>query len=262
MEVLNVDEARNSDDALRGSVGRLIEVVGTPKFESEVFGAARQAINCEHMSAVVASSAAGPRILMSAAHGPMSIPRPVAEKYARAYWDLDPATDAIRFCEKTKSLVLRIEPEEDIKDVGYRHECYTLHKLVDRLSIMQRNGTNIYRMNFYSGGRYGRFADSDVRQMVNSADILMSLLVRHHAAGVDDGEERTAEMFRSRLRLVSPKMPQREAEVCTAIMLGMTSEAIAIELGISVNTVLTYRKRAYGRLNISCQNELMRLILC
>ena len=63
----------------------------------------------------------------------------------------------------------------------------------------------------------------------------------------------------SGLRLL--KMPEREAEVCTAIMLGMTSEAIAIKLGISVNTILTYRKRAYGRLNISCQNELMRLIL-
>ena len=37
--------------------------------------------------------------------------------------------------------------------------------------------------------------------------------------------------------------------------------AIALHLGISVNTVLTYRKRAYGRLKISCQNELLRLIL-
>ena len=36
---------------------------------------------------------------------------------------------------------------------------------------------------------------------------------------------------------------------------------IGLKLGISVNTVLTYRKRAYGRLHISCQNELMRLIL-
>jgi DNA-binding CsgD family transcriptional regulator len=44
-------------------------------------------------------------------------------------------------------------------------------------------------------------------------------------------------------------------------MSGMTPEAIALHLGISVNTVLTYRKRAYGRLKISCQNELLRLIL-
>ncbi|MGZ3408997.1 MAG: helix-turn-helix transcriptional regulator [Xanthobacteraceae bacterium] len=262
MEVLSVADARSNNDALRASVGRLIETVGTPKFESEIFGAARHAINCEHISAVVAPEGIGPRILISAANGPMSIPRQVAEKYAREYWNLDPANQAAQFCEKTTSLVLRIEPEEDIKDDHYRYECYTIYRLVDRLSIMQRNGRDIYRMNFYAGGRYGRFADSDIHQMMNSADILMSLLMRHAAAGIDDSEERTAEMFRNRLRLVSPKMPQREAEVCTAIMLGMTSEAIAIKLGISVNTVLTYRKRAYGRLNISCQNELMRLILC
>ncbi len=56
-------------------------------------------------------------------------------------------------------------------------------------------------------------------------------------------------------------MPLRETEVCAAIVQGMTSEAIALKLGISVNTVLTYRKRAYMRLGISCQNELLRFIL-
>ncbi|MES2529897.1 MAG: LuxR C-terminal-related transcriptional regulator [Pseudomonadota bacterium] len=44
-------------------------------------------------------------------------------------------------------------------------------------------------------------------------------------------------------------------------MLGVTSEGIGIDLGISRNTVLTYRKRAYARLNISSQNQLFRLIM-
>ena len=57
-------------------------------------------------------------------------------------------------------------------------------------------------------------------------------------------------------------LSEREASVCTGIILGMTSEGIALDLGISVNTVRTYRKRAYARLMISSQNELMKLILC
>ncbi len=123
--------------------------------------------------------------------------------------------------------------------------------------------TSLYRLNFYAGGRYGRFADSDISRIMGSADLLLALLVKHDATGFETNRRtRLRIVSRTRLRLVSPKMPQREAEVCTAIMLGMTSEAIALKLGISVNTVLTYRKRAYGRLNISCQNELMRLILC
>jgi LuxR family transcriptional regulator, activator of tox operons len=42
---------------------------------------------------------------------------------------------------------------------------------------------------------------------------------------------------------------------------GMTSEGIGLQLKIGLNTVHAYRKRAYMRLNISSQNELMRLIL-
>jgi len=45
------------------------------------------------------------------------------------------------------------------------------------------------------------------------------------------------------------------------VMMGRNSEAIALALGISVNSVLTYRKRAYAWLGISSRNELIRLIL-
>jgi len=34
-----------------------------------------------------------------------------------------------------------------------------------------------------------------------------------------------------------------------------------LSLGLSINTVLTYRKRAYSRLGISTQNELVRLLI-
>ena len=59
---------------------------------------------------------------------------------------------------------------------------------------------------------------------------------------------------------VAPQLSPREIEVCVRIMLGITSEGIGIDLGISRNTVLTYRKRAYARLNISSQNQLFRLL--
>ena len=50
------------------------------------------------------------------------------------------------------------------------------------------------------------------------------------------------------------------SHLCAAIAVGMNSEAIALTLGIRLNTVLTYRKRAYARLGICSQNELVRLI--
>ena len=48
----------------------------------------------------------------------------------------------------------------------------------------------------------------------------------------------------------------RERRVCLGILTGYTSESIAINLEISINSVLTYRKRLYEKLGISSQNEL------
>ena len=71
----------------------------------------------------------------------------------------------------------------------------------------------------------------------------------------------SSEVLTRRLRQVMPHLTRRELDVCVGIMQGKSSEAIALALGISVNTVLTYRKRAYARLGISSHNELMRLVL-
>jgi len=78
------------------------------------------------------------------------------------------------------------------------------------------------------------------------------------AAGVHGGFLNNS---RQRLKTVAPELSPREIEVCIRIMLGVTSEGIGIDLGISRNTVLTYRKRAYARLNISSQNQLFRLLM-
>jgi DNA-binding CsgD family transcriptional regulator len=260
MEVHSFAASRAAPDPLRAQIGRLIEVVGTPRFESQIFQAAYSSINCKHMTAYAVSKD-GPRLLMAANTGSTPIARSIADKYLAHYWRLDPVNTAGDLCDKTTNVGIRIAPDEDIDDVTYRQECYTSVQMMDRFTLMQRCGSEVYRIHFLTGGRYGRFAPSDLDHIMNSADLLTSLIIKHDAAGATSQDKLAPQMFLARLRLVEPGMPDREAQVCTAIMLGMTSEAIALKLGISVNTVLTYRKRAYGRLNISCQNELMRLIL-
>ena len=118
------------------------------------------------------------------------------------------------------------------------------------------------RLNFYRSARSGHFEAQAIDCITNSADLLISLLMKHAVSAVPVTDDQIVpKVWCDRLRLLEPNMPKRETEVCAAITLGMTSEAIALNLGISVNTVLTYRKRAYARLGISCQNELLRLVL-
>jgi DNA-binding CsgD family transcriptional regulator len=57
------------------------------------------------------------------------------------------------------------------------------------------------------------------------------------------------------------RLTARERDVCANILLGFSSEAIACELAISLNSVLTYRRRAYQRLGITSQNELFSIVM-
>ncbi len=260
MQVFRLSDAHKSDDPLRAHMAQLIAVVGTPRFETTLFQAAHSVVNCEHVTAFAMSKNAGPRLLLAANVGSAPIARPTAHKYLAHYWQLDPANRMDQLC-KDDSVALQIMPDADIQDELYRHDCYTSLHLGVRFTLMQRYGQNIYRMSFYAAGCGGRFGQHEIDHIVSSSDLLMSLIIKNDATGATASEAMLPQVFTNRLHLVAPQMPAREAEVCTSILLGMTSEAIALKLGISVNTVLTYRKRAYNRLNISCQNELMRLIL-
>lgn len=51
----------------------------------------------------------------------------------------------------------------------------------------------------------------------------------------------------------------REAEVTAAMMLGETHDEIAARKGLSRGTVVTYRRRAYGKLGIANRRELAQL---
>ena len=260
MQVISLPEVGKFDDPWRANVGRLIDAVATPKFESELFSISRAAINCEHITAFAVGEDQTPRVLLAANAGTKNVARPLADKYMAQYWNLDPIARA-GDPQPGARVALRIVPEQDIADEPYRNDCYTNLRIADRFTILQRHGSDVYRLSFYSGAGFGRFSECDINRMASSGDLLMSLLIKNDAANAVKSEAWTTEALMSRLRMVAPGIPTREAEVCTSIMLGMTSEAIGLKLGISVNTVLTYRKRAYGRLHISCQNELMRLIL-
>jgi len=56
-------------------------------------------------------------------------------------------------------------------------------------------------------------------------------------------------------------LTNREKSVCVGILTGHTTEAIALHLGISANSVLTFRRRTYQKLRVNSQNELFMRVL-
>ncbi|MFI5011670.1 MAG: helix-turn-helix transcriptional regulator [Hyphomicrobiales bacterium] len=259
MELHSFVQAPSSSDRLRSHIGRLIELVGSQRFEPEMFKVVREVTGCEHLTAFAAGGTVPPRVLIASNAGP-PVARTLARKYVASFWRLDPANCVDLSDGDVAGAALRICPS-DIDDASYRYQCYTSVRLQDRFTVMQRRGRETFRINFYQAARGRRISNWAIDNVMKSADLLIALLAKHDVAASPASGRLGPELFQERLSLLEPTMPMRETQVCAAIMLGMTSEAIALSLGISLNTVLTYRKRAYARLGISSQNELVHLVL-
>lgn len=246
---------------LRRLAPQLIEVSGTAEFEPMLFQAAREAACCEHLTAFAFSGASRPRVLLTANTGIQPVARWTAEKYISKYWMLDPINRLDRQRSGSSPNVAVRVHSDDIGDNDYKEECYTAVGLQERISLVQLRNGETFRINFYKSSTLGRFAPEEVDRIFEASDLIMSLLAKHDATAMAPRGMGAAAVFQRRLELLGKALPKREIEVCSRIATGMSSEGIGLDLGISLNTVLTHRKRAYARLRISSQNELLRLLL-
>lgn len=234
------------------SVADLIETVGIDQFEDDLFRLVHDAIGCIHMNAISFGRDDARILVLAGNEGASQVAREVGTRYIRHYWQLDPVHSRLRQLAPGFHMIeIR---SNDIDNADYRDDCYTAVRIAERISLCETRDDRIMRANFYHP--HG-FMPEQKAAIAEAAGLLMPLLWRH-AKGCDR-ILRTYEDFDLRLAEVAPALTERERQVCALIALGVGSEGIGLRLGISINTVLTYRKRAYTRLGITSQNELLRL---
>ena len=237
-------------------LANLISSIGTSQFEDSFMTLAREICNCEHITIFQRSDASPPQVLLAANNGTSQIAHEVAKKYVAHYWQLDPVHRVTNGHDALQLIELQ---NVEIDDSNYRHDCYMSVGLDRRLSLLRKLPNETIQINAYSKRSSNRSAHG-MLEIASNLEALFALVLKHRDQ-TSSGATSFTNTFRRRLRMACPALPEREMEVCVSIAKGLSSEAMAIEWGISVNTVLTYRKRAYTRLNISSQNELMRLVI-
>lgn len=235
----------------------LISVVGTSDFSKMLFGAATAWAQPEHLTAFMMDEGERPRMVLAENAGANKVAENLAGRYCSEFFRHDLANrQQIDIGER--GWILRTNASE-IAQADYRHCCYTAVKLDDRISLCDTRKGHTLRINLYRRTGHA-FREDDVGRIEQTAAVLLAL-VRKHAEQCAPHRPHSHAYYRDRLVAAVPALTPREADVCAAIIRGVTSEGIALELGIGMNTVLTYKKRAYARLNISSQNQLMRIVL-
>lgn len=110
--------------------------------------------------------------------------------------------------------------------------------------------------------RSERFSKHDIEKILHHSGILAAAVERHLEFCKPARRSTLASMtdeFRS--LQIKPRLSGREATVCAGSVAGYSTEALALELNVSQNSISTYRRRAYSKLNISTRSELFKLLL-
>jgi len=258
MHVHDLRRFAGRSDAAQGLLVDMIGRIGRHDFGQGLLHLSRRIVGADHVTAFAAAPEGRIETVVAENGGPRRLAREVAERYMRHHWHDDPVTRLLRAPEDRR-IIVDIDAQ-DVEKGDYRRECYAAVSLDHRLSVGESRGERTMRLNFYRG-RGGDFRQEDIDRIGGMADMLLAMLWRHEEMAAPRVADDPEALFNARLASLAPSLSDRERQVCALIALGVTSEGIGLRLDIGLNTVLTYRKRAYARLGISSQNELMRRMM-
>jgi DNA-binding CsgD family transcriptional regulator len=250
-------------------MGDLVSKVGSPTFGPEYFRLFDEMLSIEHCTVFAFRNGVRPAALVTeCTSADDGCARRLADEYVTGAFVHDP--NLRREVGPSSPLIYTLRAR-DVRDPDYRSRFYDEPALSHELVLLGNLDGTLFYSSFYRGSADRAFGRDDLEAVQSLSYFAMRALKRHvelqAATPVRDGPAPDWEArFDSRhdafhhlraLLLAEPKkLSPREADVCASIVLGYSTPAIGLNLGISPHTVATHRKRAYSKLGISSQNEL------
>ncbi len=247
----------SSADAFAAAVAAL----GHASFASELLAAINHSVAVDHACLMRVADRARPPVLESASWRGGTHVADVQRAYLAGLYRSDP--NLVHPAQAEVSV--RHLRRDALAHADYREVCFERAGLLERVTVATAFEKQLVLLNLYRLDASGAFSASDIAAIEGLARFLAALAVRHVGTlgmllrSRDPGDRVAA--LAARLHALDGRLTARELDVLSRIMLGVTSEGIALALGVSLNTVLTYRKRAYARLGVSSQAELFSLCL-
>ena len=239
----------------------VIAALGRAAFASELLAALNRTLPVDHVCLMRLVDRTRPPVLESASWRGGAHVAEVQSAYLHGLYRFDPNLDLAL----GSGVAVRLLRREAIRRADYREACFARAGLLERLTVAAADEGQLVLLNLYRLDPSGRFAPEEIAAIEELSRFLAALAIRHVGTlGMllrsRDRADRVAALA-ARLHALDGRLTLREREVLSRVMLGVTSQGIALDLGIGLNTVLTYRKRAYARLGVTSQAELFSLCL-
>lgn len=229
----------SSDDLLE-HVGRCLALHGEPGFVP-AFLTLIETLGADQVM-VFAYDADHAACLMARNYRQAGLGQRLAGDYLDGWFRQDPLFAQVLAQQPGQVEVMRIDPQASPMSTAYRARFYEAPGLGGKLSVVATGSGLRLIINLYRQ----RLQDWTPRDPILPILGRLALLhfARRDAGGVPDA-----------LMALS----ERERAVCLGVLEGKKAEVIAHDLGVAPTSVVTYRRRAYGKLGISSRAELFAI---
>ncbi|WP_432695033.1 response regulator transcription factor [Marinobacterium sp. YM272] len=181
--------------------------------------------------------------------------------YDEVYYERDPNLACLQGRERKIGLQIRQQQVEELHDPEYRQQLMERCGIREKIAFMGVSNGQPFCLNLYKLHDQSRRA-LNAQALEQGGAVLASILERHITFAGQQQVQFDLPWVMSRLQgACGELLTAREMDVGARIVLGYNSEAIALDLGISVNTVLTHRRNLYEKVGIGTQNQLFALIV-
>lgn len=235
------------------SLAGVIGAVGTPSFANTALACMNGALDAASWSVYRVWKDRAPVLHLSAAHRVHDSTRDCFAAYHDGLYRRDRTFDAAR----RGRLMLRLSAR-DFPNPDHREAIYRRHGVSERLSIAEPQADgSVLAVNLYHHDHQGAFADGELESFDQFAVGLLATVRRHIELTEPAAPPRPdAQSLRAALARRHADMPPRELDVCARLLQGLSYDGIASDLGLSVATVKTYRRRAFERMGLHFKSEL------
>lgn len=256
-------------------IANLVGGIGDSHFSQSFFSFCHDQLSVDQCTVFSFDPQGNPHCLVAEAlHSQArNVTRTLAQEYTEGAFRRDPnITLGQAALTSNHPILVRCVSPAHIRDQGYRRRFYHDALVRQELALVTSINDRTLYCSFYRSDEQKDFAHEDTLRLQYLGSFLAQTLSKHtqmlelgHRHETPQTEpailslerrERMYEDLRNTLLKAAGGLTQREAQICASIALGYTTLGIGLNLGISINTVATHRKRAYAKLGISCQNEL------
>jgi DNA-binding CsgD family transcriptional regulator len=243
-------------DKAAGDITAAVVAIGRPAFPQALMATLRSLADVGHCMVFSFAGERAADCLLDV--GNVRIGSDLGAAYSEHYHLADPNRDAILCAQASAAPIVLPNFTRRMYNHAYRRIFFDNSGIVDKFATAIWLENICYYVNFYRTASQGCFHREQFERLVLLAPAISAVVARHfrHKPSPEPDPIRRIEIL---FNSDEPfrRLTGREKDICLGILSGFSSEAISSKLCISLHTTLTYRKRAYDKLGISSQNELL-----